>query len=176
MRARPGSLTRITRRRHRTTLKAFACDVSAGRLIDVSVGPQSSGNAFDREAGCARCEIITADPLGATPGHHESGVWISVLTAGASRLSRRSWERLLGHNADQRHCGHRQRRLRVEINQGVLLLGNDPAVADMICRAGQNLQDEHDASRNERWPVSLGTLFYDMSPAGAGCALSSPQR
>ena len=142
--------------------------------MDVSVGPQVSGNAFDREAGYSRCWIITADPLRSTLGHHEHGAGIGLLAAGASRLSRRSWNCLLGHKADQRHCGHRQNRLGVEINQGVLLLRKDPAVADMICRAGQNLQDEHDASRAEGWPVSLGNLFYDMRPAGSGCAPSSP--
>jgi hypothetical protein len=71
------------------------------------------------------------------------------LAAGVSRLSCRSRYRLLGHNADQRHCDHRQNRLGVEINQGVLLLRKDPAVADTICRAGQNLQDEHDTSRTD---------------------------
>ncbi len=137
-------------------------------------GRSPQGTPLTGKAGCARREIITADPLRATPGHHENGSGISVLTAGASRLSRRSWDRLLGHKTDQRHCDDRQNRPRVEINQGVLLLRKDPAVADTICRVGQNLQDEHDASRAEGWPVNLGKLFYDMSPAGAGCASSSP--
>ncbi len=98
-------------------------------------GRSPQGTPLTGKAGCARREIITADPLRATPGHHENGSGISVLTAGASRLSRRSWDRLLGHKTDQRHCDDRQNRPRVEINQGVLLLKKTPVVADITCRA-----------------------------------------
>ena len=99
----------------------LTCQQRQCRQVDASVAPQVSWYAFDGEAGDPRREIIAADPLRPTPRHHENGARIGLLAAGACRLSCRSRYCLLDNNADQRHCDHRQNRLGVEINHGVLL-------------------------------------------------------
>ena len=49
----------------------------------------------------------------------------------------------------QRRRNHRQNRLRVEINYGVLLRKVGQSVADAICRIAQMVEDENDTSRME---------------------------